>query len=116
MTPSKERAIAALLTKPTKRQAAKAAGITDRTLARYFEDPEFVLSYRNAFRGVVEDAARQAQQSLTPALSTLREIMEDREENAGTRIQAAKATLEYAVKFTEQLDILEQLRELEDES
>ncbi len=115
MTPSKERAIAALLANPTKQQAAKAAGITDRTLARYFEDPEFVQAYKQAFGNMVEDATRQAQQSLAPALSTLREIMEDREENTGARIQAAKATLEYALRFTEQLDILEQLQELENE-
>ena len=39
--------------------------------------------------------------------------MEDGGEQATARIQAARATLEYALKLTEQTDILEQLRELE---
>lgn len=70
-------------------------------------------SYRQAFGDLVESAARQAQQAINPALSTLREIMEDGDEQAQARITAARSVLEYAVKLTEQVDILEQLRELE---
>ena len=39
--------------------------------------------------------------------------MEDGDEQAQARITAARSVLEYAVKLTEQVDILEQLRELE---
>lgn len=56
---------------------------------------------------------RQTQQSLTPALSTLREIVESKGENAQVRIAAARSLLEYSLKLTEQVDILEQLQELE---
>lgn len=56
---------------------------------------------------------RQAQQSLTPALSALREIVESEGENAQARIAAARSLLEYSLKLTEQVDILEQLQELE---
>ena len=63
MTPNKERAIAALLTSKTKQEAAAAAGITDRTLRKYFEDRDFQEAYNRAFAGVLEDATRQAQQS-----------------------------------------------------
>ena len=62
---------------------------------------------------MVRDATRQAQQTLSPALSTLREIMEDRGELAQARITAARSVLEYSLKLCEQIDILEQLRELE---
>lgn len=97
----------------TRAEAAKAAGIGESTLREYMKDQEFMSRYREAFGSLVQDATRQAQQTISPALSTLREIMEDGDEQATARIQAARATLEYALKLTEQTDILEQLRELE---
>ena len=39
--------------------------------------------------------------------------MQDSGVQASIRIQAARSTLEYALKLTEQADILEQLQELE---
>ena len=47
------------------------------------------------------------------SLSTLREIMVNNEENAQTRIYAARATLEYAVKLTELADMVSRLEEME---
>lgn len=113
MTPNKEKLLAALLTSRTKKEAAAAEGISDRTMRSYFEDQEFCQRYREAFAGVIESATRQAQQNLTLAISTLTEIMGNADEQATARIQAARSTLEYALKLTEQMDILEQLRELE---
>ena len=60
---------------------------------------------------MIEDAAAQAKQSLNPALSCLREIVEDGEETATARIQAARSLLEYGLRLTEIVDIL---RTLED--
>lgn len=113
MTPSKEKLLAALLTSRSKKEAAAAAGIAERTMRTYFEDPEFCQRYREAFAGVIEDATRQAQALLMPALSTLQTVMEDEEIPAQARITAAKSIIDYSLKLTEQADILEQLRELE---
>lgn len=113
MTPNEDRALSALLTSKTKLEAAEKAGITDRTMRRYFENPEFCQRYREAFAGVVQDATRRAQQLLEPALSTLQTVMEDEEIPAQARITAAKSIIDYSLKLTEQADILEQLRELE---
>lgn len=114
MTPNKERLLVALLTSRTKKEAAAAAGISDRTMRSYFEDKEFCQRYREAFAGVVQDATRRAQQLLEPALSTLQTVMEDEEIPAQARITAAKSIIDYSLKLTEQTDILEQLRELEE--
>lgn len=113
MTPNKEKLLAALLTSRSKKEAAVAAGIAERTMRTYFEDPEFCQRYREAFAGVIEDATRQAQALLMPALSTLQTVMEDEEIPAQARITAAKSIIDYSLKLTEQADILEQLRELE---
>ena len=114
MTQRKEKALQALLVSRTRAEAAKAAEIGESTLRTYMQDAEFLERYRQAFGDMVRDAARQAQQTLSPALSTLREIMEDREEPASARITAARSILEYTLKLGEQVDILEQLRELEE--
>lgn len=113
MTPNKEKLLAALLTSRSKKEAAAAAGIAERTMRTYFEDPEFCQRYREAFAGVIEDATRQAQALLMPALSTLQTVMEDEEIPAQARITAAKSIIDYSLKLTEQADVLEQLRELE---
>lgn len=113
MTPNKEKAIACLLAHKTKKEAAAAAGITDRTLRSYFDDPEFRRRYQDAFGDMVEDATRDAQRILSPAFSVLKEIMEDTEVNPAARTQAAKGAIEYALRLSEHTDILEQLRELE---
>ena len=62
---------------------------------------------------MIEDAASQAKQSLNPALSCLREIVEDASETATARIQAARSLLEYGLRLTEITDIMKQLNELE---
>ena len=113
MTPNKEKLLAALLTSRTKKEAAAAAGISDRTMRSYFEDKEFCQRYREAFAGVVQDATRRAQQLLEPALSTLQTVMEDEEIPAQARITAARSIIDYSMRLTEQNDIMQQLDELE---
>lgn len=114
MKARQQKALAALLTAPNKVEAAKMAGVTTRTLQNYLSDPEFQVEYKKAFAGLVEGATRQAQQSLAPALATLREIAEDRGEAAQARVSAARSILEYGLKLTEQLDIIERIKALED--
>lgn len=113
MTPKQQKALLALLTNPTKEKAAAAAGITAKTLRSYLADPEFQAEYKKAFASLVEDATRQAQQAIEPALSTLREVVEDGGESPQFRISAARSILEYSLKLTEQNDIMTKLQELE---
>lgn len=90
------------------------AGIAESTLRSYMQDSEFVDRYKQAFGDMVRDATRQAQQTLSPALSTLREIMENEEINPAARVNAAKIALDYAVRLTDQNDLAERLTALED--
>lgn len=113
LTPRREKALQALLVCRTQAEAAEMAGIGVSTLRGYMQENEFQARYKEAFGGLVQAATRQAQQTLSPALSVLREIMEDRNEQASARISAARSVLEYSLKLCEQTDILEQLRELE---
>lgn len=61
MTPRKEKALQALLVCRTQAEAAKLAGVGISTLQGYLKEPEFMQRYREAFGGLVESAAREAQ-------------------------------------------------------
>lgn len=113
MTPNQQRALQALLTQPNKKAAAEAAGITPRTMTSYLADPDFQKEYKKAFGQLVQDATRQAQQSLSPALSALLDIVKDEEENSSARIAAARSLLEYGLRLTEFSDILAELEAVE---
>lgn len=99
------------MTQPTKADAARAAGIDPATLRRYLADKEFVTMYKEAVRSMIADATRQAQQALSPALSTLREIATDSEAGSAARISASRSLLEYALRLTEINDIITELGE-----
>ena len=90
-------------------------GIAESTLRNYMRDGEFVDRYKQAFGDMVRDATRQAQQLLDPALSTLKEVMEDKDIPAAARVNAAKIALDYAVRLTDQNDLADRLAALERE-
>ena len=113
MDAKKERALAALLTNPTRAAAAKQAGVTVRTLNNYFTDPEFCKRYSDAFLDIVQDATRQSQQLLAPAFTTLQEIIVDKDQNAQVRVTAIRTLLDFALRFTDHVDIAPRLEELE---
>lgn len=113
MTTRQTKAIAALVSEPTKKAAAEKAGISESTLRSYLSDPSFQAAYKEAFSDLMTDATRQAQRNLSPALSTLREIVEDGEQPATARISAARSLLEYGLKLSEYHDIAAKMQELE---
>lgn len=65
--------------------------------------------YTAAFSNLIDDATRQAQQAMHPALTTLREICENGNESSSARIAASRALLEYSLRMTEITDILRTL-------
>ena len=72
LTQNQQKAIAALLSSPSREEAARKCGLTSRTLRAYFQNNEFCEAYRSAFQELTENATRQAQRLLSPALDTLR--------------------------------------------
>lgn len=94
--------------------AAEAAGVGYSTLRRWMkEDTDFRAEYDSMMISLVEDAALQARQSMTPAVTALREIVDDDSVNGAVRVQAARSLLEYGLKITERVDVLERLDALE---
>ena len=112
MTSKQEQALAALMVCPTRKAAAAAAGISERTLRGYFKNEEFRTRYWEQYAEVIEDAARQSQQSLQRALAVFSEVMDDPEERAAVRLQAAHLAADYAMRLTEQADVMNELDKL----
>ena len=114
MTARQKKALAALISSPTIKAAAKTSGIGYTTIRRWLkEDEAFVQAYRDAAAEVMDDAVFLARNSITPALLTLRQIISDKGQNGAVRSQASRTLLEYGARLTERADVLERLDKLE---
>ena len=114
LTAKQKRAIAALISSPTIKAAAKASGIGYTTIRRWLKnDAEFAQAYRDAASEIMDNAVFLARNSMTPALLTLRQIIADKEQNGAVRSQASRTLLEYGAKLTERADVLDRLEKLE---
>lgn len=114
MTTSKEKALAALLTSTTRKEAAEKAGISYRTIRVYLEDAEFAAEYRRRKGEIVDDAARR----LTNAMQSAIQVLENG--TAGKRVSAAalkssKLVLEYSARFIAISDIMARLDAMEEQ-
>lgn len=113
LTMNMRKALEALLVSNTREEAARKAGIDRKTLWGYFKKEEFLEAYKEAFAAKVDEATRQAQQLLSPALSTLLEICQDKEAGYMARVSASRSILEYGLKLGEHNDLAARVAELE---
>lgn len=105
--------LAALLTANTKKDAAKAAGVSERTVYNYLERPECKAEYEAAQQDLITAAAGQIRRSFEPAITALRNITEDPATGKTARVQAARALLEYGLRLAEYTDLEERIAALE---
>ena len=106
-----EKAIAALLSEATVSSAAEKAGVGEVTLYRWLKLPDFLATYREARREVVEKAVAQLQQSSWAASITLVRLLGS--DSDAIRLRAALAILEQSNKGLEMIDFEERLSTLE---
>ena len=110
---NREKAMAALLSSDTQAEAAGKCGISARALRGYLAAPAFNAEYQRRKRQLVSDATRQIQASYQSAIRALRGIVESDTSSAGEKISAARALLEYGLRFTDTNDIMTQLEHME---
>ncbi len=111
--PKAERVLTALLHHGAVRAAAKEAGVSEATVFRYLQDPEFQSRYRDARRQLVETAIAQLQSDCTIAVRVLREVAEDKQAPASSRVAAAKTIIEQSIGAIELMDLQERVEHLE---
>lgn len=110
-----EQVIAALLRSPTIAGAAEQAGISEATLFRWLQRPDFEAAYRRARQAAVDQAIAQLQQATGQAVATLQEVQADAEAPASSRVTAAKTVLEMAFKLRESEELEARLSALEEQ-
>ncbi len=113
LTAKQEAALLALLAHGTIEAAYGAAGVSKATMWRFLQLPDFQARYRAARRQVVEAAISQLQHDCTIAVHTLREVAEDKQAGASSRVAAAKAILDMSVNAIELMDLQERIEMLE---
>ena len=97
-----------------RREAARAAGITPRTLYRWLNESEFDAAYRTARRQAYGQSISRLQQGSAAAATTLLKVMVDPTTPPSTRVRAAEAVLSHAAKAIEIEDIDARVRALEE--
>lgn len=100
---SDEKIIAALLQYGTMKEAAEAAGTTSTFIYERMKTADFMALYRGAKNDIIRAAVFSLNKQLGAAVDTVAEIMQDKEVNPATRLQAAQTLLNNASKFASRL-------------
>ncbi len=114
LTPKQQKCLAALLTEPTIAAAAAKVGVGERTVHTWLSEPAFADAYRQARREAVRVAIGRLQQVSAGAVAVLVNVMADKATPAATRVNAAKAVIEYSLKSVEIEDLQARIEALEE--
>lgn len=113
ITHRKEAAIAGLLAHESVRAAAESAGVNERTLFRWLQEPGFSEAYRRAREESLRQAVSVLQRAMTRAVETLLQIMDNDEAPTGSRVSAARTVLEHGFRGAELLDLEARMKQIE---
>jgi hypothetical protein len=111
---NQRKALAALLTSRTHKEAAGKCGLSESTLWRYLRDSAFAEHYRAARRVVVDQAVYTLQAEAADAAAVLREVSQDKQAPAAARVAAARVIVGLAFKGLELGDLQERIVSLEE--
>lgn len=100
---SDEEIIAALLNSGSIAAAAKLTGIAPRTIYDRMGTRDFKAAYSAAKSDLVRTAVLDLNRSLSEAVKVVTDILNDENNSAATRLQAAKMIIENAGKFIDRL-------------
>jgi hypothetical protein len=108
-----ESAIAALVTRPSIEDAARHAGVAEKTLRRWMREPDFNAQYLRARREGVTQAVARMQQATGAAGTVALKLMTDPNVPAAVRLRAAEFVFDRAIRGIEIEDLDARLSELE---
>jgi len=103
----------ALLSYPTIKQASEAIGVPEPTIYLKLRNDNFKIRYNEAKRQIVENTVTYLQTKLQEATATIVDIMNNADNAAQVRVNAARCIFDYCLKFTEQTEILNRVEALE---
>lgn len=113
LTDKQRRAIAAILSEPTVRQAAESAKVSEASLYRWMADPEFSAALKDARSRALESTLSSLQGASGKAVETLHSVMDDPEASASSKVMAARTILEMSLRARDLIEVEDRLRALE---
>ena len=112
ITVKQQKAITALLSERTGRDAAKKAGVSEKTLYTWLADPDFRAALRSAEGDILDTVTRRLGVGQTLALDTLEKLIQAARHES-TKLTACVSWLNMFVKFRDMKNIDERLTALE---
>ncbi len=109
-----EAAIAALLTAGTMAEAAQNSGVSEATLWRWQQQPEFAALYKQAKSALLEAVTAKLRKQAGSAVDILASVANDPGNPAGARVSASRTIVELALRAHELEDLAERLTALEE--
>ena len=113
LTPGQKRAIEALLSTKSVREAAEAAELGERTVFRYLGDPFFRQQLSAAEGDLIDQATRRLLALQGAALDTFEGVLASEEASDTVRLRAAQSVLDSLLKLRELRNIEARLVALE---
>lgn len=112
ITAKQTKAIAALLTSRTIGEAAKSAGVAERTLYTWLKRADFRRALREAQGEILDSTARRLANGQTAALDVIEKLIQSARHES-TRLNACVQWSNLFFRFNEVQNIEERLTELE---
>jgi DNA-binding MurR/RpiR family transcriptional regulator len=109
LTPKQEKILQALLANPIRKDAARAAGVSEVTIWRLMKCSSFQTAYTKARRRLVRQTANELQHAVTNAVEVIVEIMNDKKAAPSVRFAAAKSVVEYSLRAVGSEELQERL-------
>lgn len=113
ITVKQQKAITALLSERTTREAAKKAGVNEKTLYAWLNDPAFRSALRDAEKTILHEVTRRLSAGARLALDTLEKLIQSARHES-TKLRAAVAWVDLFLKFKDMSDIEDRLTALEE--
>jgi uncharacterized membrane protein len=110
-----EKIIAALLECGNVTAASKKCGVSTSVIYRRLKKPDFAKQYATASRDLLKAHTAALQCATGEAIQTLRDIMTDKQNAPSVRASAAAELLRNSLKFTETVDLINEIEALESE-
>ena len=108
-----EKIMAALLMYGSVAEAEKMSGVSRSTIYNRLENKEFKAEYDRRRLSVLNEACNSLQSTLTTAIKTIEQIIQDEKSSPQIRLNACGLILQNCLKYNEQIEVLQKLEQLE---
>ena len=114
LSPRQAHFVSAMLAARTMAEAARQAGISDRTAYTYMNDPEVRAAISHGLDDILADATRRITGAVAQAITTLEAILQDPAVPPASRVAAARLILDAGPRYHQTLDLVTRVANLED--